>query len=116
METKLRVDILPQPDDNSCGPTCLHALYRYYGDELPLDQVLAEVPMLESGGTLDVLLANHASHLDALILAAPLPLGIRDHVFSLAAGDVFFEKALTAAFATTMSTWPKSFTARSNNP
>ena len=60
METKLRVEILPQPDDNSCGPTCLHALYRYYGDELPLDQVLAEVPMLESGGTLDVLLANHA--------------------------------------------------------
>ncbi|HEY3964515.1 MAG TPA: C39 family peptidase [Planctomycetaceae bacterium] len=60
METKLRVEILPQPDDSSCGPTCLHALYRYYGDELPLDQVLAEVPMLASGGTLDVLLANHA--------------------------------------------------------
>jgi 1-acyl-sn-glycerol-3-phosphate acyltransferase len=48
------------------------------------------------------LLANHCSHLDALTLAAPLPIGIRDQVFSLAAGDVFFEKALTAAFATTM--------------
>src|SRR5580765_1910367 len=60
METRLQVEILPQPDDFSCGPTCLHALYRYYGEEISLDRIVAEVPMLESGGTLDVLLANHA--------------------------------------------------------
>lgn len=60
METKLRVEILPQPDDFTCGPTCLHALYQYFGDEQPLDRVIGEVPMLEGGGTLDVLLANHA--------------------------------------------------------
>jgi 1-acyl-sn-glycerol-3-phosphate acyltransferase len=48
-----------------------------------------------------VLVANHASHLDALVLSAPLSLTIRDRVFALAAGDVFFEKNLTAAFATT---------------
>ncbi len=60
METKLRVEILPQPDDFTCGPTCLHALYRYFGDEVPLEQVIGEVPVLENGGTLDVLLANHA--------------------------------------------------------
>lgn len=60
METKLRVEILPQPDDFTCGPTCLHALYRYFGDHVPLEQVIAEVSMLDSGGTLDVLLANHA--------------------------------------------------------
>lgn len=58
--SKLVVDMLPQPDDCTCGPTCLHALYRFFGDELPLEQVIAEVHMLESGGTLDVLLANHA--------------------------------------------------------
>jgi 1-acyl-sn-glycerol-3-phosphate acyltransferase len=46
-----------------------------------------------------VLVGNHASHLDALILAAPLPLTIRDRVFPLAAGDVFFEKTTTAFFA-----------------
>lgn len=46
-----------------------------------------------------VLVANHTSHLDALILAAPLPLAIRDRVFPLAAGDVFFEKTTTALFA-----------------
>ncbi len=60
METKLQVEILPQPDDFTCGPTCLHALYRYFGDELPLERVIGEVPVLENGGTLDVLLANHA--------------------------------------------------------
>jgi 1-acyl-sn-glycerol-3-phosphate acyltransferase len=46
-----------------------------------------------------VLIGNHASHLDALILAAPLPLAIRDRVFPLAAGDVFFEKATSSLFA-----------------
>jgi hypothetical protein len=60
METKLRVEILPQPDDFTCGPTCLHALYRYFGEDVRLEQVIGEVSMLDSGGTLDVLLANHA--------------------------------------------------------
>jgi 1-acyl-sn-glycerol-3-phosphate acyltransferase len=46
-----------------------------------------------------VLIGNHTSHLDALILAAPLPLTIRDRVIPLAAGDVFFEKTTIALFA-----------------
>jgi hypothetical protein len=50
----------PQPDDTTCGPTCLHAVYRYYGDDLPLDRIIAEVPTLEDGGTLGVFLACHA--------------------------------------------------------
>jgi 1-acyl-sn-glycerol-3-phosphate acyltransferase len=48
-----------------------------------------------------ILVANHSSHLDALLLASPLRLCIRDRVFALAAGDVFFEKTSTAIFATT---------------
>jgi hypothetical protein len=60
MQTRLRLDIHRQPDDSSCGPTCLHAVYRYYGDAIPLDRVLAEVPSLETGGTLAVLLGTHA--------------------------------------------------------
>jgi hypothetical protein len=52
--------ILPQPDDTTCGPTCLHAVYRYFEDELPLAEVIAGVSMLEAGGTLAVLLACHA--------------------------------------------------------
>jgi len=52
--------ISPQPDDSTCGPTCLHSVYRYYGDNISLAQVIDEVTMLEKGGTLAVLLACHA--------------------------------------------------------
>ncbi|HOE66051.1 MAG TPA: C39 family peptidase [Candidatus Hydrogenedentes bacterium] len=60
MQTRLWLDILPQPDDVTCGPTCLHAIYRYYGDVMPLPQLIAETPQLKRGGTLAVLLACHA--------------------------------------------------------
>lgn len=60
MQSRLRIEILPQPNDTTCGPTALHAVYRYYGDEIPLDQVIRETPSLEEGGTLAVQLACHA--------------------------------------------------------
>ncbi len=53
-------EILPQPDETSCGPTCLHSIYRHFGDELPLRDVIRETPSLGSGGTLLVFLASHA--------------------------------------------------------
>jgi 1-acyl-sn-glycerol-3-phosphate acyltransferase len=46
-----------------------------------------------------VIVANHASHLDALVVGAPVPLALRDRVFPLAAGDVFFDKAVVSVFA-----------------
>jgi 1-acyl-sn-glycerol-3-phosphate acyltransferase len=46
-----------------------------------------------------VLVANHASHLDALSLAAPFPWRLRDRIFPIAAGDTFFERAPVAFFA-----------------
>jgi len=60
MKPPLQLDILPQPDDTTCGPTCLHAVYRYYGEDLPLDRVITEARSLEGGGTLAVFLACHA--------------------------------------------------------
>lgn len=60
MESKLELSILPQPDETTCGPTCLHAVYRYYGDETPLERVVADVTPLDTGGTLAVWLACHA--------------------------------------------------------
>ena len=60
MSRNLELTIRRQPDDTTCGPTCLHALYRYYGDDVPLERVVAEVPSLSGGGTLGVMLANHA--------------------------------------------------------
>lgn len=60
MDTRLRLEILPQPDDQTCGPTCLHALYRYYGEAGTLAEVIARTRMLPTGGTLAVLLACDA--------------------------------------------------------
>ncbi|MGE0483934.1 MAG: hypothetical protein AB7Q81_07330 [Gammaproteobacteria bacterium] len=57
---RLPVDIEPQPDDTSCGPTCLHAVYRYLGLELGLADVVAGVTPLPGGGTLEVSLALDA--------------------------------------------------------
>jgi 1-acyl-sn-glycerol-3-phosphate acyltransferase len=46
-----------------------------------------------------VIVANHASHLDALVLAAAVPRRLWDRVFPIAAGDTFFQTPLLAAFA-----------------
>lgn len=52
--------VSPQPDDTTCGPTCLHGVYRYFGDEIDLSEVVSSVTPLPGGGTLAVWLANHA--------------------------------------------------------
>lgn len=54
------IKIHTQPDDSTCGPTSLHAVYRYFKDPIPLGEVIKEVPYLDEGGTLEVLLACHA--------------------------------------------------------
>lgn len=46
-----------------------------------------------------ILVANHTSHLDALILGACLPWSLREKSFPIAAGDTFFETPAMAAFA-----------------
>ncbi len=46
-----------------------------------------------------VLVANHTSHLDTLVLAASLRRRLWDHVFPIASGDTFFETPMLAAFA-----------------
>ncbi len=69
MKTEIQLDILAQPDDESCGPTCLHALYKYYGDDVPLKKVITEIQRADYGGTLIEILACHALHrgYDAMI-------------------------------------------------
>jgi hypothetical protein len=56
----LDFDIKAQPDEITCGPTCLHALYQYYRDSISLKDVIKEVKSLKTGGTLAVMLGNHA--------------------------------------------------------
>jgi hypothetical protein len=60
MQVDLPVLIERQPDYTTCGPTALHAVYRYYGDSIDLPTVIRETPKLPGGGTLGVHLSVHA--------------------------------------------------------
>ena len=57
---KLPVEMLLQPDEITCGPTCLHAIYRYWGRDEPLQDVIDRTGKLERGGTVAVFLACDA--------------------------------------------------------
>lgn len=70
-EINLGFDILAQPDDVTCGPTCLQALYQYYNDPVLLKDVVREVKQLKNGGTMAVMLGNHA-----------LQRGYKAHIYS----------------------------------
>lgn len=56
----LELSVRPQTDLTTCGPTCLEAIYRYYGQEVDLAELVAEVVSLPGGGTLAVWLACDA--------------------------------------------------------
>jgi len=46
----LPVEILPQPNDETCGPTCLHAVYRYWGEKISLREVIESAHSLNVAG------------------------------------------------------------------
>jgi hypothetical protein len=58
--TRFHFALQAQPDETTCGPTCLHGIYEYWGDVVPLSTVIRDVQALEEGGTLAVWLAIHA--------------------------------------------------------
>lgn len=60
MSADLHLPILPQPDDVTCGPTCLQAVYSFYDDHVAVPELIREVEPLEGRGTVAVLLAHHA--------------------------------------------------------
>jgi hypothetical protein len=60
METRLHLEMGLQPDETTCGPTCLHAVYQFFGEKKPLDSLISEIETLESGGTLTAMLGCHA--------------------------------------------------------
>ncbi len=57
---ELPVHTLPQPDEVTCGPTCLHAVYAYWGDSEPLSNVIRRMRRLDHGGTYAVFLGCDA--------------------------------------------------------
>jgi hypothetical protein len=60
MGHELRVQRFVQPDDVTCGPTCLRKVYDFYGLEVELGEVLGEIDRNEDGGTLAVFLGISA--------------------------------------------------------
>ena len=60
LDIELDVTMRRQPNETTCGPTCLHAIYDYYQDAVPLEQVIAETPMIDNGGTYAPFLGCHA--------------------------------------------------------
>ncbi|MFT4737576.1 MAG: prophage maintenance system killer protein [Cyclobacteriaceae bacterium] len=60
IKAKRKIQILPQPTDESCGPTCLQSVYQYHGLDISLPQLLKEVKEVKGGGTLAVMMGNHA--------------------------------------------------------
>ena len=48
----IKLNIHPQPDDETCGPTCLHAIYNYYGLKVSLNETIKKIERSASGGTL----------------------------------------------------------------
>lgn len=60
MRTTIDFKILPQPTETTCGPTCLHGVYSYYGGRASLASIIKDISHLEDGGTLAVLLGRDA--------------------------------------------------------
>jgi hypothetical protein len=90
--TRLHFDIWPQQDNTTCGPTCLHAVYRYFDDAIALPQVAAEVPTIEGGGTLSVYLASHALRRGYRATIIPYNLQIFDPTWVRAAPETIADK------------------------
>ncbi len=51
---ELNFERFTQPDDVTCGPTCLRKVYDFFGVDVSLDDTLGEIDRNEDGGTLAV--------------------------------------------------------------
>lgn len=56
----MKLNIHTQPDDETCGPTSLHAVYQFFNDKISLEEVVKQVEMVPTGGTLAGMLGCHA--------------------------------------------------------
>ena len=85
---------------STCGHLTWHTLVRVYTslyhrlDVQGKEHLPAAPPF--------VLIANHTSHLDSLVIGSALPCRLCDCVFPVAAGDVFFETSARSLFSAQM--------------
>lgn len=52
--------MMTQPDDESCGISCLYSIYKYHGIDVSYEHLVQEVDRSLSGGTLAPLLGKNA--------------------------------------------------------
>jgi len=57
---ELNVHRFLQPDDVTCGPTCLRKVYDFYGMRVDMDEIVGALERNEDGGTLAVFLGMSA--------------------------------------------------------
>lgn len=53
---ELRVQRFLQPDDATCGPTCLRKVYDFFGVQVDMEEIIAALERNDDGGTLAVYL------------------------------------------------------------
>jgi hypothetical protein len=56
ISNELNVQRMIQPDDVTCGPTCLRKVFAFFGEDASLEDVLGALERNEDGGTLAVFL------------------------------------------------------------
>ncbi len=54
------IKIENQPNDTTCGPTCLHSIFTFLKKPIPLKKTIAEVRYLDNGGTMGEALGIYA--------------------------------------------------------
>lgn len=79
MSEPLKIHIEHQPDDVTCGPVALQAVYKYWNDIISIDKVIDEVECIDAdGGTTDALLGLHALQRGYSVCIYPSNLNIFD--------------------------------------
>lgn len=74
----LPVPRFAQPDDVSCGPTCLAQVLTYYGDLRPISSLTARIRRNRDGGTLAVHIAALALELGYQVRLYPFGVRVFD--------------------------------------
>ncbi|OUW17960.1 MAG: hypothetical protein CBD18_03595 [Opitutales bacterium TMED158] len=76
---------------------CVYRAIRFYLRKRHRLEIIHPERVPESGPR--IIVTNHTSHLDALVLGSFLPKGFRDTASPLAAGDVFFSSPIRSLFS-----------------
>lgn len=88
----LNVPRFEQPDDVTCGPTCLAKVYQYYGFARPLEAIIAETSRNPDGGTLAVNLGISAMRHGFRPTLYPFGLRVFDPTWRLLAREALIAK------------------------